>query len=231
MEDHHAGGPGERGSGLQAAAPLRPLVRGWIHAGTAPVALVAGVVLVALAPTTAARVSSAVFAVTTLLLFTTSAVYHRGTWSPRTTGILRRLDHSNILMVIAGTYTPLAVLLLPTRTAAWLLGVIWFAALGGIFARVFWLTAPRWFYVPLYLVLGLASVGFIPQFWAGGGPAIVWLVVTGGIAYVLGAVVYGIKRPNPAPAYFGFHEIFHVLTVVGYATHYAAVLMAALRAG
>ena len=231
MDDDSGHGEAEVRPGRRAAARTKPLVRGWIHAGTAPVALVAGIVLVAFAPTTTARVSCAVFAVTTLLLFTTSAIYHRGTWSPRTTAALRRLDHSNILLVIAGTYTPLSVLLLPGRTAAWLLGVIWAATLGGILARVFWLSAPRWFYVPLYLILGLVSVGFLPQFWSSGGPLVVWLVVAGGLAYSLGALVYGIKRPNPRPLYFGFHEIFHVLTVVGYVAHYAAVAISSSRAG
>lgn len=229
----HPDSPQHGGAGAisAAATKVKPLLRGWIHAGTAPVALAAGIVLVALSPTTAARVSTGVFAFATVLLFSASAVYHRGTWSVRTTAALRRLDHSNILMVIAGTYTPLAVLLLPSTTALWLLVAIWVAALGGVFARVFWLSAPRWFYVPLYVILGLVSVGFLPQFWASGGPAIVWLVLAGGLAYMLGAVVYGIKRPNPSPRYFGFHEVFHVLTVIGYVTHYIAVSMAAFRAG
>lgn len=214
-----------------AATRVKPLLRGWIHAGMAPVALVAGIVLVALAPTTAAQASTAVFAFATVLLFSASAVYHRGTWSVGTTAALRRLDHSNILMVIAGTYTPLAVLLLSSTTALWLLVAIWVAALGGVFARVFWLSAPRWFYVPLYVILGLVSVGFLPQFWANGGAGIAWLVISGGLAYVLGAVVYGIKKPNPSPRFFGFHEVFHVLTVIGYVAHYVAVSMAAYGAG
>jgi hemolysin III len=221
-----------RPGGLSGAATkVKPQLRGWIHAGTAPVALVAGIVLVALSPTTAARVSTAVFAFATVLLFSASAVYHRGTWSVGTTAALRRLDHSNILLVIAGTYTPLAVLLLDSTTALWLLAAIWVAALGGMFARVFWLQAPRWFYVPLYAILGMVSLGFLPQFWASGGPVITWLVIAGGLAYMLGAVVYGIKKPNPSPRYFGFHEVFHVLTVVGYVCHYIAVSMAAYGAG
>jgi hemolysin III len=227
VERAGATGGHEQNPVATVAAKVKPHLRGWIHAGTAPVALVAGIVLVALSPTTAARASTAVFAFATVLLFTASAVYHRGTWSPRTTAALRRLDHSNIILVIAGTYTPLAVLLLAPRTATWLLVIIWLAALGGIAARVFWLTAPRWFYVPLYVVLGMVSIGFIPQFWASGGPTIVWLLVAGGLAYVLGAVVYGIKRPNPSPRWFGFHEIFHVLTVIGYVTHYICVSLAA----
>lgn len=221
--------PPHRGPATAAetvAKTVKPHLRGWIHAGMAPVAAIAGIVLVALSPTPAARWSTAVFALATILLFTASAVYHRGTWSPRTTAALRRLDHSNILLVIAGTYTPLAVLLLPRQSAIVLLSIVWVGALAGILARVFWLKAPRWFYVPLYVALGWVSVAYLPQFIADGHYAIVWLVAAGGLAYTLGAVVYGLKRPNPSPRWFGFHEIFHVLTVVGYLCHYIAVSIA-----
>lgn len=205
---------------------VKPRLRGWIHAGMAPIALVAGTILVILAPTPTARWSTAVFAATSTLLFTASAVYHRGTWSPGTTAALRRLDHSNIFLVIAGTFTPLAALLLERPGSTVLLLVVWAGALAGILARVFWLGAPRWFYVPVYVALGWVAVWYIPTFWAAGHYAVVWLVAIGGLAYTAGAVVYGTKRPNPSPRWFGFHEIFHVLTVVGYGCHYAAVALA-----
>jgi hemolysin III len=210
------------------AGTLKPHLRGWIHAGMAPVAAALGIVLVVVSPTAAARWSCAVFALATTVLFTASAVYHRGTWSPRTTAALRRLDHSNILLVIAGTYTPLAVLLLPRSSATWLLAIVWTGALAGIAARVFWLNAPRWFYVPLYVGLGWISIWYLPTFWSSGYHTIVVLVALGGLAYSVGAVVYALKRPNPSPRWFGFHEIFHVLTVVGYGCHYAAVTLASL---
>jgi len=210
---------------------IKPRLRGWIHAGTFPVALVASIVLVALAPPVAGKVACAIFGFTACLLFGTSAVYHRGTWSPKVAGILRRADHSNIFLIIAGTYTPLAVLLLPQRTATILLLVVWVGALLGLAARIIWLGAPRWVYVPIYVALGWVAVGYMPQFWTTpSGPAIVWLVAIGGLAYTLGAVVYGLKRPNPSPRWFGFHEIFHVLTVVGFGCHYAAIMIAALNA-
>lgn len=215
----------------QVVEAVKPRLRGWIHAGVAPLVLVASVVLVVLSPTTAARWSTAVFGLSAVLLFGTSAVYHRGTWSPRVAGVLRRLDHTNIFLIIAGTYTPLAVLLLPASTARTLLVVVWAGALVGLLARIFWLGAPRWVYVPIYVALGWVAVGFLPQFWRTGGPEIVWLVAAGGLAYTLGAVVYGLKRPNPSPRWFGFHEIFHALTVVGYTCHYVAVSIAAYRAG
>lgn len=210
---------------------LKPRLRGWVHAGVAPVVLVAAVVLVVMSPTPAARWSNAVFGVSAVLLFGTSAVYHRGTWSPRVAGVLRRLDHTNIFLIIAGTYTPLAVLLLPAPTARTLLLVVWSGALLGLLARVFWLDAPRWVYVPIYLALGWVAVGFFPQFWATGGPAVVTLIAVGGLAYTVGAIVYGMKRPNPSPRWFGFHEIFHVLTVVGCGTHLAAIAIVTSRLG
>jgi hemolysin III len=213
----------------ELAATVKPLLRGWIHLGMFPVALVAGAVLVIISPTTTARLSTAVFALTSVMLFGTSAIYHRGTWSPRVAGVLRRLDHSNIFLIIAGTYTPLALLLLDPPTARLLLWVVWVGAILGLAGRVLWMGAPRWLYTPIYVALGSVALGFLPQFARSGGPGIVWLVVGGGIAYVAGAVVYGIKKPNPSPRWFGFHEVFHVLTVIGFGCHYAAVAAAALR--
>ncbi|HEY3436439.1 MAG TPA: hemolysin III family protein [Actinotalea sp.] len=215
----------------ELAQVVKPRLRGWIHAGMAPIAVVAAIVLVALSPTTPAKVSTAVFGLSAILLFGTSAVYHRGTWSPRVSGVLRRLDHTNIFMIIAGTSTPLSVLLLDWPLNRTLLIVVWTGALLGTLARVFWLGAPRWLYTPVYVILGWVSVWFLPEFWTSpGGHAIVWLVGAGGLAYTLGAVVYGTKRPNPSPRWFGFHEIFHALTVVGFVCHYIAVSIAAYNA-
>ncbi|MBC7292073.1 MAG: hemolysin III family protein [Actinotalea sp.] len=210
---------------------IKPRLRGWIHAGVTPLVVVASVLLVITAPTTAGKVTSSVFGVSAILLFGTSAVYHRGTWSPRTGAVLRRLDHTNIFLIIAGTYTPLTALLLPWPLNRNLLVIVWSGAVAGLLARVFWLHAPRWFYVPVYVALGWVAVWFLPEFAASGGAAIAWLVAAGGLAYTAGAVVYGTKRPNPSPRWFGFHEVFHVLTVVGYACHYAAVTIAVHTGG
>jgi hemolysin III len=193
-----------------------------------PVAIVAGAVLVLLAHGAAAKVSTAVFVITAAMLFGTSAVYHLGDWGPVGSGILRRADHSNIALIIAGTYTPLSALLLETRTAVLLLIVIWGGALAAALVRVLWLNAPRWSYVPIYIALGWTAIWFLPQFQRAGA-AICWLVLAGGVAYTSGAVVYGLKRPNPWPKHFGFHEIFHACTVVGFSCHFTAVTMAALR--
>jgi hemolysin III len=212
------------------AAAVKPHLRGWVHAGAAPVVTVAGVVLVALSPAGAPRAATAVFAVTAVLLFGTSAVYHRGSWGPRAGLLLRRIDHANIFLIIAGTYTPLAVLLLHPATARRLLVVVWAGALAGVAFRVLWIGAPRWLYVPLYLALGWIAVAYLPTFWVRGGAAVALMVMIGGALYTAGAVVYGIRRPDPSPRWFGFHEVFHVLTVVGFAAHYTGVLLAARAA-
>lgn len=204
-------------------APAKPRLRGWLHAVMAPLALAASIVLVVTAPTATGRITSAIFGFTAVLLFGTSAVYHLGTWSPGVNAVLRRLDHTNIFLIIAGTYTPLSALLLEHPTNRNLLIIVWAGALAGLLARVFWLGAPRWFYVPIYIALGWVAVWFLPEFARAGGSAVLWLVIAGGIAYTAGAVVYALKRPNPVPGWFGFHEVFHTGTVIGYVTHFVAV--------
>jgi hemolysin III len=199
---------------------IKPKLRGWLHAGTFPLVVVAGIVLVTLAPSGRARICAAVFAVTAALLFGVSALYHRGHWSPRTHALLKRLDHANIFLIIAGTYTPFTVLLLPEGPARTLLWIVWTGALVGVAFRVLWVGAPRWLYVPVYVVLGWVAVAFLPQFLHAGGPAVLTLLVTGGALYTMGGVVYGIKKPNPSPRWFGFHEVFHALTIAAFVVHY-----------
>ena len=207
---------------------IKPRLRGWIHAGTFPLALAASIVLIVLAPTVPGKVSASIFGLSACLLFGVSAVYHRGTWSPRTEAVLRRLDHTNIFLIIAGTYTPLAVLLLPRGQGTVLLVLVWSGALLGLLARIFWLNAPRWVYVPVYLALGWVAVAYMGTFWSTGGPAVVWLIAAGGVAYTAGAIIYGTKKPDPSPVWFGFHEIFHVCTVLGFACHVVAIYLANL---
>jgi hemolysin III len=210
------------------AVEHKPTWRGWIHLGALPLAIAAGIVLVVLASGVAAKVSSAVFALSAVMLFGISGTYHRFSWKPGTTRILRRLDHANIFILIAGTYTPIAVLALPSDKGMLLLAAVWAGALIGIGLRVFWLTAPRWVYVPLYLGLGWAAVMYLQDLLAANFAMMV-LVIVGGLAYSLGAVVYALKWPNPSPKNFGFHEIFHVLTVAAYMSHWTAVLLVAMN--
>ena len=207
-------------------ANVKPKLRGWLHAGTFPLVVAAGIVLVALAPDRAARISSAIFMVTAALLFGTSALYHRGTWSPRTTVLLKRFDHSNIFLIIAGSYTPFAALLLPSDRARTLLWIVWAGAIAGVFFRVIWVGAPRWLYTPVYIALGWVAVIYLPDFYRSGGVALLTLIIVGGGLYTAGAVIYALKRPDPSPRWFGFHEIFHACTVAAFAVHYIAVSFA-----
>jgi hemolysin III len=210
-----------------APAP-RPAWRGWIHAGTFPFALAMGVVLVCLAATPAAKAGSAVFMATSLVMFGVSATYHRFPWGPTVKAVLKRIDHTNIFLLIAGTYTPVAVCALQHTEMVVILWVMWSGALLGVAFRVFWIGAPRWLYVPLYVALGCAAFGILPQLFAASVPMTV-LVLAGGVAYILGAVVYGFKRPDPSPRFFGFHEVFHALTVAAFAAQWAGILVVAMH--
>ena len=214
-------------------ADIKPKLRGWLHLGTAPLALAAGIVLIVLSPTLSTKVGSALFAGTAILLFTVSGIYHRGNWSRRTWEVLRRFDHANIFLLIAGSYTAFSLLLLDGTTRWVLLLTVWTGAFLGVLFRIFWTDAPRWLYVPIYIALGWAAVFFIPQFAAGARAfdpaiaiAVLALVAAGGILYTLGGVVYGLKRPNPFPRWFGFHEVFHTFTILAFATHYVGVSLA-----
>ncbi|GAB3535325.1 hemolysin III family protein [Arthrobacter tecti] len=209
------------------ALNIKPKWRGWIHAGATPLAVAAGIVLISIAPTTAGKITSAIYAFTGVLLFGVSAVYHRGNWQPPTKVVLKRLDHTNIMLVIAGSYTPLSWALLERNTAVLLLWLIWCGAIAGVLFRVLWVNAPRWLYVPIYVALGLAALLFLPDFLAASVPATV-LICVGGALYIAGAVVYGLKRPNPSPEWFGFHELFHAFTVAAFTAHFIAIMIAVL---
>ena len=207
---------------------IKPKWRGWIHTVTAPLALVAGIILVVLAPTADRRITTAVYAATGVLLFGVSAVYHRGNWSPRVKLLLKRLDHTNIMLVIAGTYTPLAWSLLDRPAAVTLLWTIWSAAIAGVLFRVLWTHAPRWLYVPIYVALGCGALFYLPQFFAANSASAV-LICVGGALYIAGAVFYGIKRPNFSAKHFGFHELFHAFTVFAFAGHFVAIMIAVIN--
>ncbi|MDN5745785.1 MAG: hemolysin III family protein [Nocardioidaceae bacterium] len=217
----------------ETLAEVKPKLRGWIHLLSVPLVIAAGVVLICLSPTPATRIGSSVYVASALLLFGTSALYHRGTWSPKVWTILNRLDHSNIFLFIAGSYTPFAVILLDD-TAQWLmLTVAWSGALLGIGFKVFWPTAPRWTSAPVYIALGWAAIFFIPAFFKGAtalglgvGIAIFVLIAAGGALYTMGGLVYGFQWPDPSPRIFGFHEIFHGFTIAAFAAHYVGVSLA-----
>lgn len=216
---------------VHPTSPAKPLLRGWLHLGMTPVALAAGIVLVALAPTATGRIGGVVWLLAALVLFGTSATYHRGRWAPPTEATLRRLDHANIFVFIAASYTPLALALLDPASYAVLLWLIWLVALAGVVFNLVWITAPRWLQVVLYLLMGWAAMGWIADFWRNAPLPVFLLIALGGVLYSAGAVVYAAKKPNPSPKWFGFHEIFHACTVVAALCHYAAILVVTLRLG
>ena len=205
---------------------VKPKLRGWMHAASAPLTLAAGIVLVVLSPTASTRIGSAVFATSALVLFTVSGIYHRGTWSPKVWRFLRRFDHANIFLLIAGTYTPFTLLLLRGADRVVLLSVVWTGAVLGVLFRIFWNDAPRWLYTPIYIALGWAAVFYFGDFVDTASTAVLVLMAVGGGLYTLGGVVYGIKRPDPFPRWFGFHEVFHTLTIAAFVSHYVGVSIA-----
>src|ERR687889_1355665 len=205
---------------------VKPRLRGWLHLVTSPLAVAAGIVLVAQSPNPMTRTGSAVFAGTAALLFTVSAIYHRVRWGPRAWAFLRRFDHANIFLLIAGSYTPFTLLMLEGRSRVELLSVVWGGALLGVGFRVFWTGAPRWLYIPVYMALGWAAVFYGDEFLASGHGEVFALIVAGGALYTLGGLVYGLRRPDPFPSWFGFHEVFHALTVLAFTAHYVGVSLA-----
>ncbi len=218
----------EPGSGPIAdlVATVKPRLRGWLHLGMFPCALLGGLVLTVVARPGAVRTAALVFTLSAALLFGVSAVYHRGTWGPRMSGLLKRFDHSNIYLIIAGTYTPFAVTLLPGDDARLLLSIIWGGAVAGVLFRVCWVGAPRWLYTGLYIALGWVAVFYVVPFWRTGGLLIGSLIALGGLLYTAGGIIYATKRPNPSPRWFGFHEVFHAFTLAAFGAHFAAVTIA-----
>jgi hemolysin III len=202
-------------------------MRGWLHLGTAPVALIAGLVLLVLTPTLSMRIAVAIFTLTSATMFTVSATYHRGgaIWSPRWRRSLQRLDHASIFLIIGGTYTPLSLYWLSAGQATVLLTVVWVASITGLVLRLSWVSAPRWLFVPIYLLLGWAAIFYLPAFWQNAGPLIVILLVAGGALYSLGALIWALKWPPLSVKYFGFHELFHAVVIAAFLCHYTAIAL------
>ncbi|NMM98265.1 PAQR family membrane homeostasis protein TrhA [Bifidobacterium olomucense] len=204
----------------------KPLMRGWIHAIASPLSLAAGIVLICLAQGAGLKWACAVFMTASLVLFTNSACYHLGDWSPRVTDVLRRIDHVNIFLLIAGTYTPVSFALEPFWRNFIIISM-WACTTVALIIHVIWINAPRWLYTVVYIIFGIYGLAFMMLFWNSpyAGPAVVILLCSGGACYILGAIVYALRKPDPWPRVFGFHEIFHCGTVAGYACHMVAIYM------
>ena len=201
-----------------------PRLRGVLHRYAFFAALVAGIVLVALADDGRAQLASSLYAVTLAGMFGASALYHRIRWSSASVRVwIRRLDHSAILLLIAGTYTPFALLAFEGALATALLALVWGGAAAGMLLNLAWVGAPRWLAAPVYVVLGWVGVAALPQLFSSAGAFVAVLVIVGGGLYTLGALAYALRRPDPAPAVFGYHEVFHLLVTVAAVVQYVAV--------
>jgi hemolysin III len=207
----------------------RPRLRGLVHQYAFFAAVAAGITLVALAEGARARLACAIYAAALVAMFGASAVYHRVSWrSLRARAWARRLDHSTIFLFIAGTYTPFALLAFTGVVPAIVLACVWGGAALGVALNVSWIDAPKWVTTPVYLLVGWVGVIAAPQIFTELDVASAVLVVTGGILYSLGALVYATHWPDPFPAVFGFHEVFHVLVVLAAVTQFVAVSFVAL---
>ena len=203
----------------------KPKLRGIVHLVMSPISLVAGLILITLANELRGRITLGIFTLTAVTLFTCSALYHRVAWNDKNKAIWRRIDHSNISILIAGTYTPFAVYLLQPSQTKTLLIVAWGGAILISLLRIFWLSAPRWLYVAGYISLGWAAVFYMPAFFNSGGVAIFILILTGGLLYSAGGVIYALKKPNFSISWFGFHELFHALTAAAFICHFIAAIL------
>jgi hemolysin III len=206
----------------------KPLLRGVSHEIATGLALAAWIVLALLAPSARGRLAANVYGASLFCLFAVSALYHRPSWPPRARLVMRRLDHSAIFLLIAGTYTPFC-LLLPPSSGEPLLAVVWGGAVAGVLQSVLWVRAPKALVAALYVLLGWVVVPVLPALRATLGSGAIALLAGGGTAYTVGAVVYATRRPDPFPRVFGYHEVFHALVIAAAACH-LAVAAAAIRA-
>ena len=215
----------------QTTAPApgaRPRLRGVVHHYAFYASLAAGALLVARAPDHRALVAGAIYTGSLSALLGVSALYHRVTWSVPARRWMGRLDHSMINVLIAGTYTPFGMVAASGTLAAFLLGVAWIGAAANILVHLLWLDAPKWLSAAVYVGLGWVGVTATPQLVHQIGWTPIALLFAGGVVYSLGALVYALRRPDPLPAVFGYHEIFHVLVVVAALAHYLAVSLTLL---
>jgi hemolysin III len=216
---------------IDISLPPKPRLRGVFHEYAFFVSLACGVALILAASDGRSRLAASIYAGAVSALFGTSALYHRVTWRPRARRWMRRLDHSMIFVLIAGTYTPVALLALHGSLASTILIVLWSGALGGVVFKLVWIDAPKWVLAAVYVAFGMVSAAVFGEL-----PATIgWLAVAGlacgGLLYTVGAVVYASQRPNPWPRVFGYHEIFHVLVIAAAALHYAVIAFAVVPRG
>lgn len=209
----------------------KPLLRGVLHQGAFIVSLVAGTLLIVTSDGGAERAAAAVFAGTVAGCFGLSALYHRVNWAPPVEAWMRRADHAGVYLLIAGTYTPVCVIALGGNLRLVVLALVSVGAAAAIVLKFVWVAAPNWLAAAIGIGLGWVGVALLPELATQVSPAAIVLLGLGGIAYTVGAIVYARRRPNPAPTIFGFHELFHALTIVGVSCQYVAIAFFVIRAG
>jgi hemolysin III len=213
-----------------ASTVEKPLLRGVLHQVAAVVAVIAGGTLAATAPTSRGMWAALGFTFSLVTLFSVSATYHRVNWSPSARAWMRRADHASIFVLIAGTYTPIAVAVLPPSLGQTMLTVAWVGALVGVLQSLFWIHAPKWVVAVIAVALGWSVVPFWSEARAALHDREMALIFAGGVAYTLGALAYALKRPVLSPRVFGYHEVFHALTLVGATLHFIAITWMVQRA-
>ena len=214
------------------ALELKPRLRGVVHQWAFFVSVALGSVLVLTAPSGRATGAAAVYAACVAVLFGSSALYHRVNWrSTAARRWMRRLDHSAIFLLIAGSYTPFALLVIDGVLADVILAVVWGGAAAGIVLKLVWIDAPKWLITVIYLALGWVVVAAGPDLFEELGFTAAGMVALGGALYTVGALVYAFRRPDPVPTVFGYHEVFHVLVVLAAGLQYAVVAFWVLPSG
>ena len=214
---------------LQTLTAPKPLLRGVLHQGAFLAALVIGPLLVVGADEPRRQVAASVFAASVAACFGASALYHRVTWTPALRPWMRRVDHAGIYLLIAGTYTPVCLLVLDGTWRLVILVIVYAGALAAVVLKFVWVDAPKWLAAVLGITLGWTGVIVLPQLATRLDPAAVALLGAGGLAYTAGAIVYARRRPDPLPAVFGYHELFHALTIVAVACQYVAIAFFVIR--
>jgi hemolysin III len=214
---------------LVPPARAKPLLRGVLHQAAFFVSLAVAPLLILGADGGRARLAAAVFAGSVAACFGASALYHRVTWTPGVRLWMRRVDHAGVYVLIAGTYTPVSLLVLRGAWRPTILAIVWTGAAAAIVLKFVWVGAPKWLAAAIGIGLGWVAVAALPQLISHIDPVGVTLLVAGGLVYTAGAVVYARRRPDPAPAVFGYHELFHALTIVAVVCQYVAIALFVVR--
>ena len=204
----------------------KPTLRGWSHNLAFLAAITLSPILICVSPQ--ARILASLYSIAVVVLFGVSSLYHGFSWNARAHDLLRRLDHATIFVTIAATYTPISWYLLPRSAAVTVLLAVWIGALLGVLVMIFWPTAPQTTLISLFIIVGWSALMVIHEFWVALSTLGFTLLLLGGVFHTIGAIVYGIKKPDPWPTVFGFHEIFHFCVICGIASHYVLVAFIAL---